>query len=225
MRAPPAPALGEAMFWLARLVVLRALVRGLSEEDLAPDPVDQFNRWHRLARRVGIPNANAVALATATAGGAPSVRMVLLKQIAADGLVFYTNYESRKGVELEQNPQAALVAYWRGMERQVRAEGRVQRISREESEAYFASRPRGSRIGAWASRQSRPSRGREELEQAVEDTIRRFASGRIPCPPFWGGFRLTPHTIEIWQGRASRLHDRFRYQRGADGWSLCRLFP
>lgn len=213
------------MFWVARLCVLPALLRGISEDDLAEEPIDQFNRWHGLARRLRIPNANAVALATATPEGVPSVRMVLLKQIDRDGLVFFTNYESRKAAELERNPHASLVAYWRGLERQVRVEGRVSRVSREDSEAYFATRPRGSRLGAWSSKQSREAAGRAELDAAVREVEQRFGDGPIPCPPFWGGYRLVPEAVEVWQGRASRLHDRFLYQREGRTWVLRRLFP
>jgi pyridoxamine 5'-phosphate oxidase len=213
------------MFWLARLVALPALWNGITESDLAEDPIDQFNRWHALALRLRIPNANAVALATSSPDGAPSVRMVLLKQIRREGLVFFTNYESRKAEDLERNPRAAVVAYWRGLERQVRVAGPVCRVTREESEAYFATRPRGSQLGAWCSQQSREVQGRSALDHSLQDVRRKFQGSPIPCPPFWGGYRLIPETVEVWQGRAARLHDRFVYERKGQAWMIRRLFP
>jgi pyridoxamine 5'-phosphate oxidase len=165
-------------------------------------------------------------LATATAAGAPSARAVLVKAAGEDGFVFFTNYESRKGGELAENPRAALVFLWQPLGRQVRIEGAVARASEEESAAYFATRPPGSRIGAWASPQSFVLGSREELETRVADAEERFGDGDVPLPPHWGGFRLTPDAVEFWQHRDNRLHDRLRYRRGPDGgWVVERLAP
>ncbi|MDW8146230.1 MAG: pyridoxamine 5'-phosphate oxidase [Roseiflexaceae bacterium] len=198
---------------------------GLSESDIDPDPLVQFQRWFDQAVELGLIEPNAMTLATATPDGRPSARMVLLKGVDNGGFVFFTNYESRKGVELTMNPWAALVFYWPELERQVRVEGRVERISPEESDAYFASRPNGSRIGAWASRQSSVIGSRAELEQRVAELERLYANREIPRPPFWGGFRVIPDAIEFWQGRPNRLHDRLRYRRDAGRWIIERLSP
>ncbi|MCS6842156.1 MAG: pyridoxamine 5'-phosphate oxidase [Roseiflexus sp.] len=198
---------------------------GLSESDIDPDPLVQFQRWFDQAVESGLIEPNAMTLATATPDGRPSARMVLLKGVDNGGFVFFTNYESRKGVELTMNPWAALVFYWPELERQVRVEGRVERISPEESDAYFASRPNGSRIGAWASRQSSVIGSRAELEQRVAELERLYANREIPRPPFWGGFRVIPDAIEFWQGRPNRLHDRLRYRRDAGRWIIERLSP
>ncbi|HEX3552130.1 MAG TPA: pyridoxamine 5'-phosphate oxidase [Thermoanaerobaculia bacterium] len=199
---------------------------GLSEEDLAADPIDQFRVWLDQASAAQPEDFTAMVLATADRDGRPAARVVLLKGVDERGFVFYTHYESAKGRELAANPRAALVFYWSALERQVRIEGTVERTTREESEAYFVSRPRGSRLGAWASPQSRTLAGREELERRVEAAAERFAGGDVPLPDAWGGFRIFPETVEFWQGRPSRLHDRLRYVRlPADGWRIERLAP
>jgi pyridoxamine 5'-phosphate oxidase len=198
---------------------------GLAEEDLAADPLVMFRAWFAAALAADPKDANAMTLATVGREGRPSARIVLLKGID-DGFVFYTNYESRKGRDLAENPYAALVFFWPLLDRQVRVEGRVERTSREESAAYFASRPLGSRVGAWASQQSRPLAGRGELEREVAEATARFADGAVPLPDDWGGFRLLPSAVELWQGRPSRLHDRFRYERSSPGgWRIARLAP
>ena len=199
---------------------------GLSEEDLAADPVDQFRVWLAQAREAQPEDFTAMVLATADRDGRPAARVVLLKGFDERGFVFYTHYASAKGRELAANPRAALVFYWSALERQVRIEGTVERTAREESEAYFASRPQGSRLGAWASPQSRPLAGREELERRVEEAAERFPDGDVPLPEDWGGFRVFPESVEFWQGRPSRLHDRLRYVRLPEGgWRIERLAP
>jgi pyridoxamine 5'-phosphate oxidase len=203
----------------------RAFLNGIHASDLDADPIVEFQRWYALARRLRIPMATATTLATASPDGMPSARMVLLKDVDASGFVFYTNYQSRKARELEANPRATLLIYWKGIERQVRMEGSVERVSAEQSQAYFASRPRGSRVGAWASRQSEEAANRAELEAAFEKAEAEHADDGIPCPPFWGGYRLHPSRIEFWQGRAARLHDRFLYTREGDRWRRVRLYP
>jgi pyridoxamine 5'-phosphate oxidase len=200
-------------------------LHGLSESDLDPDPLRQFQHWFDQALNAGLIEPNAMTLATATPDGKPSARMVLLKGVNAGGFVFFTNYESRKGLELTANPWAALVFYWPELERQVRIEGRVERVAPEESDAYFVSRPNGNRIGAWASRQSAVISSRAELEQRVAELEARYADRDIPRPPYWGGFRVIPDMIEFWQGRPNRMHDRLRYRRANDGWIIERLSP
>jgi pyridoxamine 5'-phosphate oxidase len=198
---------------------------GLAEADVAPDPVVQFGRWYDDARSAGLVEPSAMTLATATAGGVPSARMVLLRGVDRRGFVFYTNYESRKAAELAANPLAALVFWWGELQRQVRVEGRVERTSREESAAYFRTRPPGSRLSAWASPQSRVILGREVLEERVAEVAAGHPGGDVPLPPFWGGYRLVPEVVELWQGRPNRLHDRLRYTRAAGGWRIERLAP
>jgi pyridoxamine 5'-phosphate oxidase len=191
---------------------------------IAADPIARFVEALARARAVEPFDPTAMSLATAGARGRPSARMVLLKGADARGFAFYTNRESRKGDELDANPFAALCIHWPKSEQQVRVEGRVERVSDEESDAYFATRPRGSQIGAWASAQSRPLGSREELVEATRAVEARFPA-EVPRPPNWGGYRVVPERIEFWFGRADRLHDREVYERDGDGWKLSRLYP
>lgn len=206
---------------LRRQFVLGAL----SETDVANDPIAQFQRWFDEAVVAKMPDPNAMTLATVNAEGQPSARIVLLKGVDASGFTFFTNYESRKGGDLLHNPHAALLFHWVQLERQVRIEGEVHKVDDAESDAYFLSRPLGSRLGAWASEQSREVAGREVLEAREADFRARFGDDP-PRPPHWGGYRLVPHWIEFWQGRASRLHDRIGFRRQDDGsWNIVRLSP
>lgn len=205
--------------------ISRGVITGLSEEEAGPDPIALFARWYKDAERARMLLPDAMALATATADGVPSARMMLLKGFDQRGFRFFTNYESRKGGELEENARAAIVFYWDRLQRQVRIEGSVQRLSHEESTEYFATRPRGSRIGAWASAQSSVLKNRRQLDEQFKEHEAQFKGEEIPLPPFWGGFRLEPVAIEFWQGRANRLHDRLRYTREGDGWRVVRLSP
>jgi pyridoxamine 5'-phosphate oxidase len=198
----------------------------LREEDVDPDPIGQFQAWFDEAALGDVPEVNAMALATASLDGRPSVRMVLLRGFDERGFSFFTNYESRKARELEENPRAALVIFWHELERQVRIEGRVERVSDEESDRYFHGRPAGSRIGAWASPQSRVIAGRDALEALYAEVESRYADDTIPRPANWGGYRVVPDSIEFWQGRPNRLHDRLVYSRRPDGgWTIERLAP
>jgi pyridoxamine 5'-phosphate oxidase len=197
----------------------------LDERDVDTDPIRQFERWFADAAAARVPEPNAMTLSTATRDGVPSARIVLLKGVDANGFAFYTDYRSRKGAELAENPLAALTFLWKEIERQVRITGSVSRVSTEESEAYFRTRPPGSRLGAWASHQSAVLASREELEARVRDVAVRFPDGDVPLPPHWGGFRIAPDEIEFWQGRPSRLHDRLLYRRGERDWEICRLSP
>lgn len=198
----------------------------LDEADLSASPFEQFSRWFEQVLRSELTEPTAMTLATASPGGQPSARIVLLKDFGPEGFGFYTNYESRKGRELEENPRAALLFFWKELERQVRLEGSVQREAAEASDAYFRSRPLGSRLGAWASSQSREIPDRAYLEREMERMEKRFRTEEPHRPPFWGGYLLKPTRFEFWQGRESRLHDRFQYTLESDGsWSRARLAP
>jgi len=192
---------------------------------MTDDPITRFKEWFEKAEKTepGLPDA--ASLATASAEGAPSVRMVLLKGVDDRGFVFYTHMESAKGRDLAENPRASMCIYWKSQNRQVRVDGPVERVSDEEADAYFATRPRGAQIGAWASPQSRPMKGRFELEREVAKYTAKFHVGAIPRPDFWSGFRILPHRIEFWEERKFRLHDRAVYDRHEDSWKLQRLYP
>ncbi len=197
----------------------------MDARQLDSDPLQQFRLWFAEARDAGVEGPESMALATSTPGGKPSVRMVLLKRADKDGFAFHTNYESRKGSELEANPAAALLFYWQSLGRQVRVEGRVERVPPDESDAYFCTRPLGSRVAAWASPQSRPLADGEELERLYADAVTRFPGDDVPRPPHWGGLRLLPQAYEFWQHAANRLHDRIRYDRTGGAWQRRRLAP
>ena len=201
--------------------------RGQLDRDALPaNPLDLFDAWFADAQAAGIVEPNAMTLATATPDGRPSARIVLLKGADARGFAFYTNHDSRKGRELDAHPFAALVFWWGPLERQVRVEGRVERVDAAEADAYYASRPRGSRLGAWASPQSDEIPDRAVLDTRLADATARFADGDVERPAFWGGYRVVPQAVEFWQGRPSRLHDRFLYRRDAvGGWAPVRLAP
>jgi pyridoxamine 5'-phosphate oxidase len=202
------------------------LVDGLRETDVDPNPFGQFRSWLEQALAANLPQPVGMALATATLQGEPSVRLVLLRGFDERGFVFFTNYESRKAQDLESNPQAALVFYWAELDRQVRIEGKVERVSAEESDAYFRTRERGSRLGAWVSPQSQVIASRQVLENRMEELGAKYRDSDVPRPPHWGGYRVIPISIEFWEGRPNRLHDRLRFRR-ADGnsWILERLAP
>jgi pyridoxamine 5'-phosphate oxidase len=198
---------------------------GLAEKDLARDPFRQFDKWFQEAAAAKVVEPNAMTLATTSREGRPSARTVLLKGVDGRGFVFFSNYEGRKGRELEANPHATLLFPWLVLERQVIIEGAVSRVPREESEAYFYSRPRASQLAAWVSQQSTIISGRGVLEQAMKALEQQHVGQEVPVPPHWGGWRLVPETVEFWQGRRSRLHDRLRYRRVQDGWTVERLAP
>ena len=196
----------------------------LHEEQVCGDPIEQMRRWLADAAAAGLPEPNAMAIATC-AKGRPSSRMVLLRRLDSSGLVFYTSYFSRKGRELEAEPYAAALFYWPQLERQIRIEGAVQKIAEEESDAYFAGRPRGHQIGAWASEQSEPVENRELLDQRMRDYEDRFEGEDVPRPHSWGGYLVVPDRVEFWQGRPNRMHDRLEFARAAGTWTLRRLQP
>jgi pyridoxamine 5'-phosphate oxidase len=197
----------------------------LDEKDVDPDPIRQFERWFADALAIDALEANAATLATATPDGRPSARIVLLKGCDPRGFTFFTNYESRKGRDLAANPRAALLFFWKELERQVAVEGPVEKVAAEESEGYFQVRPEASRIGAWASRQSQVVPSREFLEERYREFEAKFAGSAVPRPGYWGGFRILPEAVEFWQGRPSRLHDRLRYRKEGGAWTIERLSP
>jgi pyridoxamine 5'-phosphate oxidase len=199
---------------------------GLRRRDLDPDPIKQFSGWFTAAIEAELRDVNAMSLATVGQDGKPSVRIVLLKGFDQDGFVFFTNYESEKGKQLEANPRAALAFYWIELDRQIRVNGTVEKTSRQESARYFHSRPLGSQIAAWASRQSEVVDARRVLDARFAEMSERYANGPVPLPPHWGGYCLKPEMIEFWQGRPNRLHDRFRYTQQTNGsWLIHRLAP
>jgi pyridoxamine 5'-phosphate oxidase len=198
---------------------------GLVEGDLLSDPMDMFRRWYDDAHAAGLHEPNAMVVATVAADGAPSARLVLLKGVSEEGFVFYTNTRSRKGAELAGNPHIALLFPWHPLERQVRVDGTAAPLPREAVDGYFAVRPRGSQLGAWASHQSRVVSGREELLAAYDEAERRYAGGEVPTPEEWGGYLVRPESVEFWQGRPGRMHDRLVYRRASNGWRTERLAP
>jgi pyridoxamine 5'-phosphate oxidase len=203
----------------------RGVAVGIPPAAESADPIELFATWFQAAQDAGILLPESVALATASPDGEPSARMVLLKHADSTGFVFFTNYGSQKSRELDANPRAALCFHWAVLQRQVRVTGVVARVTADESSAYFATRARGSQIGAWASKQSQELERREDLERRVQDLELEFAGREVPPPPFWGGYRLSPERIEFWQGRADRLHDRLVFTRAPGGWTASRLYP
>jgi pyridoxamine 5'-phosphate oxidase len=198
---------------------------GLDEAHVEADPLLQFRRWFDEAVTAGVEEPNAMTLATADATGKPSARTVLLKGVDRSGFVFFTNYGSQKGRDLAENPRACLVFFWKALERQVSVQGRVEKVSRAETEAYFRTRPTGSQLGAWASEQSQVIGSRAELEAKLEEVTARFTGQEIQPPPGWGGYRVIPESLEFWQGRPSRLHDRLRYRKEGEQFVIERLCP
>jgi pyridoxamine 5'-phosphate oxidase len=207
------------------LTLGKGTMRGLPPLTAERDPIELFGEQFAAAAACGVLLPEAAALATVGADGKPSARMVLLKDFDRKGFVFFTNYESRKARDMQANPQVALVFHWASLQRQVRIEGTAEQISREESEAYFRTRPRGSQVGAWASDQSAILENRQLLESKARDIEQRYADADIPLPPLWGGYRLVPDQIEFWQGRIDRLHDRILFVSTEDGWRASRLYP
>jgi len=207
------------------LTLGKGVVSGLPPAASHMNPIELFADWLQAAEESGILLPESVTLATSTEDGRPSARMVLLKDVDEHGFVFYTNYGSRKAIELDANPHAALCFHWAVLQRQVRVEGTVKRIPEEESAAYFASRPKDTRLGAWASKQSQLLSERGELETRLREASEKFPGDDVPLPPFWGGYRLRPERIEFWQGRSDRLHDRLVFTQGEDGWNTARLYP
>ena len=200
-------------------------LRALLEKDVDQDPIKQFQLWWNEALTSNIEEPNAMTLSTCTKNGKPSARIVLLKGLSNEGFVFYTNYESRKGMELKENPSASLLFFWKELERQVRIEGTVTKTDEEKSNEYFVSRPELSKIGAWSSAQSTVIKDREQLEKNVIEYQQQFSAGEIPKPPHWGGYIVRPTLIEFWQGRPSRLHDRLQYTLRNEKWIIERLAP
>lgn len=209
--------------WLA---ATRFVSKGLRENDLNPDPFAQFSEWFRCAERLRLPMFNAATLATVSPACQPTARTVLIKEHGPEGFFFYSNYQSRKGHEIEANPRVCLLLHWHIIQRQIRIEGVAQKTDEATSDRYFQSRFRGSRLSAWASRQSQPVLGGDaEMKAAHDEVEKRFGNGPVPCPPFWGGYQVVPSSIEFWQGRAFRFHDRFLYTRAEGGWTIQRLYP
>lgn len=199
---------------------------GLRKKDLANDPYKQFDLWFRAAKEVEEIEPNAMVLSTATLNGKPSCRMVLMKHYGPEGIYFFTNYNSRKAQELEENPRVSALFFWSSLERQVIIEGTIEKLDREESENYFSKRPRASQLGAWTSEyQSSPVPSREGLEKIYREKEELFSNREIPCPPFWGGYKIVPESFEFWQGRENRLHDRLKYKKNNEIWQVVRLFP
>ncbi|WP_432467516.1 pyridoxamine 5'-phosphate oxidase [Agarivorans sp. Z349TD_8] len=207
------------------LTLGQGVLVSLPEPTGKEDPIELFGEWFKQAKKSGIVLPESMTVSSVGADGRPSARVVLLKEFDAEGFVFYTNYSSRKGQELELHPLACLTFHWNILQRQVRIEGRVERVSQQQSEHYFHSRGRGSQIGAWASHQSQVIANRSILEKQVSNCKQEFADKEVPLPEFWGGYRVIPDTIEFWQGKADRLHDRFRYSCDAKGWKADRLSP
>ena len=199
--------------------------RTLDEKDISEDPFTFFEQWMNEALGSDIIDPTAMTVATASADGIPTTRVLLLKEYSRDGMVFFTNYESRKGRQLAENPRACMHFFWPELERQITVEGRVEKLRREESEEYFHSRPVESQIGAWASHQSTPIGSRKELEDRFAELQKTYSDGNVPMPEYWGGYRLQPHRFEFWQGRPSRLHDRIEYLLKGDNWQIRRLEP
>lgn len=200
-------------------------LNGLDRADVLPDPIGQFRMWFEAALGAGVPEPNAMHVSTVTADGRPDGRIVLIKDVSDAGFVFYSNYESRKGRQLTERPFAALTFFYPELERQIRIEGRVEKVSADESDAYFNSRPRGSQIGAWVSEQSSVIESRDVLGNRQRELEAQFDGQPVPRPPHWGGFRVVPDAVEFWQGRPSRLHDRIRYRKEGDNWIIERLSP
>lgn len=198
---------------------------GLGSDDLDPNPMTQLLAWYHAAEQAGVAEPNAMTVATVDGDGAPDARVVLARAIDDDGVVFYTNFTSTKGAQLDGERRVALTFAWLDLHRQVRLRGRVSRVGDSESDAYFAGRPRASQLGAWASPQSRAIDSRDELERRLTEVTERFAGMDVPRPPHWGGYRVNPESVEFWQGRPDRLHDRFRYTRAGTGWAILRLAP
>lgn len=202
------------------------MLKALLEEDVAADPFEQFGRWWHDAIESSIIEVNAMTLATATKSGVPAARIVLLKGFSEKGFVFYTNYQSNKAQHIEENPAVSLLFFWKELERQVRIDGRIEKVSEAESDAYFSSRPQASQTGAWASPQSQPIANRYVIEEKFLEYSEQFKNGQITRPPHWGGYRVMPERVEFWQGRSSRLHDRIQYWLHPDGsWKIQRLAP
>lgn len=199
--------------------------KALVESEVCENPIDQFMEWFEQALSADLVDPNAMTLSTATKDGAPSSRIVLLKGVDENGFRFFTNFNSRKGRELEENPRAALCFYWNALERQVRIEGSIQKLSAEDSKAYFQQRPRPSQLGAWASKQSSRVESREQLEANFKEIEKRFRNEEVPLPDYWGGYVLKPVRIEFWQGRKSRMHDRICYEKEEERWTIYRLAP